>query len=101
MFQPELVVQTKLVYTKVTCPDYPAPQGIKMLPVKPNAIRDENGIAWIGFTPKDYEHIGINFQEIIRYIKGQKGQTKYYRDCILRYNLEIGKIQNIESSSHD
>lgn len=98
LFQPEVVVQTKLSYTKVTCPDYPHPDSIRMLSVKPRAIKDDNGIAWVGLTPKDYEHIGINFQEVIRYIKAQKGQTKYYRDCILDFNLEIKRVQEL---THD
>ena len=98
LFQPEVVVQTKLSYTLVTCPDYPAPAPVDMLPVKPRAIFDADGIAWVGFTPKDYGHIGINFQEVIRYIKAQKGQTKYYRECILDYNAEIERLQGIESN---
>lgn len=71
-----------------------------MLPVKPRAIFDTNGVAWVGLTPKDYEHNGINHQEFIRYTKAQKGQTKYYRECILSFNLEIGRIQDLETSNH-
>ena len=88
LFQPEVVVQTKLSYTKVTCPDYPNPVGVKMMPVKPRAIVDTNGITWVGFTPQHYGHMGVNHQDIIRYIKAQKGQTKYYRDCIIDFNVE-------------
>lgn len=98
LFQPEVVTQTKLSYSKVTCPDYPPPAPVRMLPVKPRAIEDGQGIAWVGFTPKDYEHIGINFQEVIRYIKAQKGQTNYYRDCILDFNAEIDRLQTLETS---
>lgn len=101
LFQPEVVVQTKLSYSPVTCPDFPAPVGVHMLTVKPRAIQDANGIAWVGFTPKDYENVGINFQEVIRYIKAQKGQTKYYRDCILDFNHEIERLQSLESSNHE
>jgi hypothetical protein len=96
MFRPEVVVQTKLAYTKISCPDYPAPAGIRMLQVKPRAIFDANGLAWVGLTPKDYEHLGINNQEFIRYLKAQKGQTKYYRDCILDFNVEIQRLQALE-----
>lgn len=99
LFQPEIVVQTRMAYTKISCPDYPSPIGIRMLPVKPKAIFDTNGIAWVGISPKDYEHIGINNQEVIRYIKGQKGQTKYYRDCILDFNVEIDRLQNLEKTN--
>jgi hypothetical protein len=95
-FSPKIVVQTKMAYTKVTCPDYPAPTSVRMLEVKPRAIVDIDGLAWVGFTPNDYGNIGINFQEVIRYIKAQKGQTKYYRDCILDFNVEIERLQDLE-----
>lgn len=98
LFQPEVVVQTKLSYTKVTCPDYPAPAGIRMLKVEPRAIQDVDGIAWVGLTPQHYGNAGINNQEIIRYIKGQKGQTKYYRDCIIDFNQEIDRLQDLENT---
>jgi len=101
LFRPEIVVQTRLSYTKIACPDYPSPSGIRMLPVKPRAIFDATGLAWVGFTPKDYEHMGINNQEFIRFIKAQKGQTKYYRDCILDFNVEIERLQNLETSNHE
>jgi len=101
MFRPDVVVKTKLAYTKVQCPDYPSPDGIRMLPAKPRAIFDTDGLAWVGFTPRDYEHLGINNQEFIRYIKSQKGQTKYYRDCILDYNVEIERLQDLENSNNE
>ena len=96
LFQPDVVVQTKMSYSKVTCPDYPAPVGVKMLPVKPRAIVDDKGLAWIGLTPQDYERNAVNYQQIIRYIKAQKGQTKYYRECILDFNQEIERLQDLE-----
>ena len=99
MFRPEIVVKTKLAYTKVICPIAPSPDGIKMLPAKPRAIFDGNGLVWVGFTPRDYEHLGINNQEFIRFIKAQKGQTKYYQDCILDYNVEIERLQDLESNN--
>jgi hypothetical protein len=101
LFQPEIVVQTKLAYTKVTCPDYPNPAGIHMLGVKPRAITESTGITWVGFTPQHYANMGINHQEIIRYIKGQKGQTKYYRECIIDFNQEIERLQGLENSQHE
>ena len=101
LFRPEIVVQTKLAYTKVSCPTYPSPAGIRMLPVKPRAIFDADGLAWVGITPTDYGRLGINNQEFIRYIKAQKGQTKYYRDCILDYNVEIERLQDLEQPNDD
>lgn len=99
LFSPEVVVRTELVYTKITCPDIPSPIGINMLPVEPKAIFDANKLAWVGLTPQHYGNLGINMQEIIRYIKSQKGQTKYYHDCILSFNVEIKRLQNLENSN--
>ena len=101
LFQPEVVVQTKLSYTSVTCPDYPNPAGIRMMTVEPRAVFDADGIAWVGFTPKHYSHMGINTQEFIRYVKAQKGQTKYYRDCIIDFNTEIERLQTLEATQDD
>ncbi|MCP3674509.1 MAG: hypothetical protein GY829_08590 [Gammaproteobacteria bacterium] len=101
LFQPEIVVQTELVYTKVTCPDYPAPAGIHMMPVKPRAIQDVDGLVWVGFTPRHYGDMGINHQEFIRYIKAQKGQIKYYHSCIIDFNIEINRLQNLKTMNHD
>ncbi len=98
LFRPEIVVQTRLSYTKISCPTYPSPIGIIMLPVKPRAIFDADGLAWVGLTPQDYGHVGINHQEFLRYIKAQKGQTKYYSDCILDFNVEIERLQDLEAS---
>jgi hypothetical protein len=69
-----------------------------MLPVRPRAIHDVDGIAWVGLTPKDYEHLGINFQDVIRYVKAQKGQVNYYHECIIDFNKEIERLQNLETS---
>jgi hypothetical protein len=100
-FQPEVVVQTKLSYVVITCPAYPAPPAVNMLPVKPRAVENTDGTYWVGLTPQDYANLGINFQEVIRYMKAQKGQTNYYRDCILDFNHEIERLQSLESSQHE
>jgi len=89
-----------MAYVEIICPDIPSPDGIHMLKVEPRAIFDIDGMAWVGLTPRDYEHLGINTQEFIRFIKAQKGQTKYYRDCILNFNEEIEKLRDIEENSN-
>ncbi len=98
MFRPDIVVQTKMAYTKVFCPNSPAPAGIHMLTIEPRAVFDRNSIVWVGLTPADYERMGINNQEFIRYLKDQKGQTKYYQDCILDFNAEVKRLQGLEES---
>jgi len=101
LFQPEVVVQTKLSYTKISCPDHPSPASVRMLTVEPTGIFDSSGLAWVGISPKHYENLGINFKELTRYIKGQKGQTKYYRDCIFDFNKEIDKLQDVENATNN
>lgn len=101
LFQPEIVVQTKIAYTKISCPDYPSPVSVRMLTVEPIGIFDSTGLAWVGITPRHYENNAINYQELTRYIKGQKGQTKYYRDCIFDFNEEIDNLQGLEHEAND
>ncbi len=101
LFQPEIVVQTKLSYIKISCPDYASPVTVRMLTVEPTGIFDSSGLAWVGISPKHYENLGINFQELKRYIKGQKGQTKYYRDCIVDFNKEIDRLQGLNNANND
>lgn len=101
LFQPEVVVQTRLSYIKISCPDHPSPASVRMLTVEPVAIFDSSGVVWVGTTPKHYKNNAINYRELIRYIKGQKGQTKYYRDCILDFNKEIDNLQDLENEVDD
>lgn len=69
-----------------------------MLKVTPKGVFDEHGVVWVGLEPKHYENLALNFQDMIRYIKAQKGQTKYYRECILDFNQEIERLQDLESN---
>lgn len=101
LFQPEIVTVTKNNYLTVTCPDYPPPQPIEPKPIKPRAVFDQTGIAWVGLTPTDYEHLAINTQETIRYIKDQKGQVKYYRDCVVDFNAKIEELRAKESEKDE
>lgn len=99
LFQPEVVTKTQISYSKVVCPKIPSPVAVTMLPVKPRAITDQEGVVWVGLTPQHYEHLGVNLQDMIRYIKGQKGQVSYYRECINTFNMEIERLQNPERTN--
>lgn len=67
-----------------TCIDPPQGHEIVMRTVKPTVIKDEHGIYWIGLTPKDYENLGINMQEIKQSLKEKNAIIKYYRKCNAR-----------------
>jgi hypothetical protein len=63
------------------CVDPPEGHTIVMRSVKPTVIKDEFGIYWIGLTPKDYENLGINMQEIKQSLKEKNAIINYYRKC--------------------
>jgi hypothetical protein len=67
-----------------TCLDPPKGHEIVMRTVKPTVIKDDNGIYWIGLTPKDYENLGINMQEIKQSLKEKNAIINYYRKCNAR-----------------
>lgn len=43
--------------------------------------QDEFGIYWISITPRYYENLSINMEEIIQYIKQKNAIVKYYQQC--------------------
>ena len=63
------------------CVDPPSAHQIVMRTVKPTVVKDEFGIYWIGLTPKDYENLGINMQEIKQSFKEKNAIIDYYRKC--------------------
>lgn len=91
--KPKVVVQKEPVYLKVVCPDPAKPASITTIKVRPQVVEDKIGIYWVGLSAKDYEALSINIQETIRYIKDQKGQVTYYRDCIVSFNALIDTKQ--------
>ena len=87
--KPKVVVQKEPVYLAIVCPDPARPAAITTIQVRPQVIEDKIGIYWVGLSAKDYEALSINIQETIRYIKDQKGQVTYYRDCVINFNALI------------
>jgi hypothetical protein len=98
LFQPEVITKTELSFIKILCPEYPPVEGITMLTVKPRAVIDSDGLPWVGLTAGDYQNLGINLKEFIRYTKDQKGHLKYYQDCIRSFNTEIERLEGLEKS---
>lgn len=93
---PKVVVEHQPVYLRVVCPVQPDPAPIAPRKVRPQVIEDAVGIFWVGLTPQDYENLAINTQETIRYIKGSRALTRYYLDCIDRFNKHIEELENGE-----
>lgn len=91
--KPKVVVQQEPVYLRIVCPVQPNPAPIAPRKVRPQVIEDTVGIFWVGLTPQDYENLAINTQETIRYIKGQRGLTDYYLDCITKFNSHIERLE--------
>jgi hypothetical protein len=54
--------------------------------VEPSVIEDANGIKWVGITPRQYENLSNNLQDMLRYIRNQTSIIQYYRQCIHKTN---------------
>jgi hypothetical protein len=88
---PRVVVEHKLVYIPILCPQLPQVAELHTRQVLPMAIRDEFGAYWVGISGKDYEHLAYNNQEFLRVMKGQNGVIRYYQQCIVDFNAELEK----------
>jgi len=100
LFGEKVVVRQQSVYLPLICPDPPKPAPISPHKIEPRAIIDKNGLAWVGLTPQHYQNLAINTQETIRFIKGQNGNLKYYRGCIVDFNVRIEKLK-LETEKED
>jgi len=80
------VYRDKLITVPVQCPEPPQARPVTPLPVEPVAMVDRDGIPWVALTPKHYENLSLNSQEVLRYIKDKNAQVQYYRECIESHN---------------
>ena len=93
LFGEKVVVQKQNLYLPIICPDPPKPAPIVTREIEPRAVVDQAGLAWVGLTPQHYENLAINTQETIRYIRGQNGNLRYYRECITDFNQRIEELK--------
>lgn len=93
MFGEKVVVQKQNLYLPIICPDPPKSVPIVTNKIEPRAIVDKSGLSWIGLTPQHYQNLSLNTQETIRFIKSQNGTIKYYRSCIMDFNLKIDELK--------
>lgn len=71
-----------LVTDKIdTCSKPPKADKIIMRNVDFKVVKDEHGIYWIAVTPKFYENLSVNMQEITQHIKQKNAVIKYYESC--------------------
>lgn len=98
--EPKVLVQHKLVYIPILCPDPPLVGELYTREVLPVSLQDEFGAYWVGLSGKGYENLAYNMQEFLRVMKGQHGNIRYYQKCILDFNEEL-KIREAEDAEVD
>lgn len=71
----------------------PATPPLNILPTDPKAIFDADKVAWVGFTPKHYENMGVNTEALLFTLTAKNEIIKFYKKCIAAYNqaLEASK----------
>lgn len=84
------VVQTS---PPLYCGIPPATPPLNILPTEPKAVFDANGVAWVGFTPKHYENMGVNMEALLFTLTAKNEIIKFHKRCIVAYNqmLEASK----------
>ena len=80
--KPEIVK----VRTEVVCPNLIDPLPITPYPVEFKAIKDINGIYYLGLDGKNYSNLAINSEELLRYITQQKIHINTLEECIVLHN---------------
>lgn len=51
--------------------------------VVPRPVRDAAGLMWVAFTPKGYENMALNLQDMLTHIEQKNDIIRYYETCIL------------------
>lgn len=101
LFDEKIVIQRELVYTKVVCPDQLPPRRIVTKPIDPIAITDEMGLVWVGLSGVHYGHLAINTEEAIRYITDTRNVVRYYRTCVIDFNLNVERLRNEQEKKEE
>ncbi len=76
----------------VVCGSTPRADMIHMLPVEPIVVEDKSGILWMGLSSRHYEHIAINWQFVVKWMKQKNAIEKFYKSCIEDHN-EAARIK--------
>ena len=84
--QPDVVVNEVTAMEEVHCGAEPKADKIHLRKVEPWAMQDRVEIWWVAFTPKHYENMGLNFNDMLIHLKQRKAQIEWFRECIENFN---------------
>lgn len=66
----------------INCNSAPVADTLSMLEVDPTPIVSTSGEYWVGMSPKHYENLSINMQNILAHIRQKNAIIEYYQRCI-------------------
>jgi len=84
--QPKVVVNKVTAMEEIQCGAEPKADKVHLRKVEPWAMQDKVDIWWVAFTPKHYENMGLNFNDMLIQIKQRKAQIEWFRQCIDNFN---------------
>ena len=84
--QPDVVVNEVTAMEEIRCGAEPKADKIHLRKVEPWAMQDRVDIWWVAFTPKHYENMGLNFNDMLIHLKQRKAQIEWFRTCIENFN---------------
>lgn len=84
--QPAVVTNEIVAMEEIHCGAEPKTDKIHLRKVEPWAVQDRVEIWWVGFTPKHYENMGLNFNDMLIHLKQRKAQIEWFRECIENFN---------------
>lgn len=85
--QPDVVVNEVTAMEEIHCGGEPKADKIHLRKVEPWAMQDKVDIWWVAFTPKHYENMGLNFNDMLIHLKQRKAQIEWYRQCLDEFNV--------------
>ncbi len=74
---------------QVVCGESPSVDQLRLREVKPRAVKDTDERYWVGLTPRHYENLAKNLQDILAVIKQHRALQEYYGNCIVRHNTDL------------
>jgi len=80
---PKLSIKEKV---DIHCGSEPRTKVLIMREVKPYVVFTEDGLVWVGLTPKGYENLSNNMVDIAEYIQQQRLVLRHYRECVEGFN---------------
>lgn len=84
--QPDVVVNEVTAMEEIHCGAEPKADKIHLRKVEPWAMQDRVDIWWVAFTPKHYENMGLNFNDMLIHLKQRKAQIEWFRECLTNFN---------------